>query len=96
MKLRYYEEASGEVSRAASVPAPPAAAAPAPEAEKLLPTAFVYRDGRHFEATDYAIFGNALWIFAGQTTRKIPLAALNLAASKKLNDERGVSFALPN
>ena len=95
-KLRYYEEFSNQGARAEATPAPSAVASPAPFVQKLLPTVFVYRDGRLFQATDFAIFGKALWIFEGQTARKIPLATLDLAASKKLNDERGVRFVLPD
>lgn len=93
MKLRYYEEAENQVSprkRAVAV------ASPAPAPRKLLPTVFVYRDGREFQATDYAIFGPTLWVFGKETATKIPLSALNLQASKKLNDARGINFVLPD
>jgi hypothetical protein len=95
-KLRYYEEFSRQAARATPAPARGAEPPPAPVVEKMLPTIFVYHDGRRFEATDYAIFGNTLWIFGSQTARKIPLAALNLTASQKLNEERGVNFVLPD
>lgn len=62
---------------------------------KLLPVEFVYRDGRVIKATDYAIFGNTLWVFGAETTRKIPLASLDLSATRKLNDQRGVDVVLP-
>ena len=96
MKLRYYQEAANAVSAPVSRRARPAARRPAPVAEKLLPTIFVYRNGREFQVTDYAIFGHTLWVFGERTARKIPLDTLNLQASKKLNNERGVSFVLPD
>ncbi|HUI41645.1 MAG TPA: hypothetical protein VL523_06730 [Terriglobia bacterium] len=76
-------------------PAPAAAPEP-PAAEDAVPTAFVYRDGRQLEAQNYAVYGQAVWIFRGETTHKIPLADLNLEATQKLNDERGVSVVLPS
>lgn len=62
--------------------------------QELPAVVFVYRDGRHLEARNYAIFGKALWIFHADTTQKIPLTDFNLAASRKLNEERGVEFPL--
>ncbi len=96
MKLRYYEEASNQRSQGLMPWARAIPPHPAPKVEKLLPTVFVFRNGRQFTATDYAIFGNTLWIFGNQTAKQIPLSLLNLAASKKLNDQRGVNFVLPD
>jgi hypothetical protein len=75
------------------------AAARAPQAATQvppLPTVFVYRDGRRFEAENYAILGQTLWVFEELTTRRISLADLDLATSKRLNGERGVDFPLPD
>lgn len=67
------------------------AAAPAPPEEH--PAALlVYRDGRKGEAANYAVLGQTLYVFEGERTRKIPLAALDLAATQRLNEERGVEF----
>jgi len=71
---------------------------PQPQAavqEKRVRTVFVYRDGHQFEAQDYAIQGKTLWIFSDQTTRKVPLADLDLDVTRKLNDARGVDFVSP-
>jgi anti-sigma factor ChrR (cupin superfamily) len=77
---------------AAMAPAP----APPPEAEEKPPTTlFIYRDGHQLEAQNYAILGQTLWVFSGQTTRRIPLADLNLPATRKLNEERGVDVTSP-
>ncbi len=62
---------------------------------KSIPASFVYRDGRVIEAADYAIFGHTLWIFGEETTHRIPLSRLDLTATQKLNDARGVDVALP-
>ena len=72
-------------------PGPGEAAAQA-STEKPTPAVLVYRDGRRREIENYAVMGGAVWVFAGQTTRKIALADLDLNATRRLNDERGVDF----
>ena len=72
---------------------------PLPEAQsrvqqKFPATVFIYRDGREMEVRDYAIFGETLWVFQGDTTRKFPLRDFNLAASRQVNEEHGVEFPL--
>jgi len=37
-----------------------------------------------------------LTVFDDHRTKKIPLADIDLAATMKLNDERGVDFAVPS
>jgi hypothetical protein len=59
---------------------------------KFPATVFIYRDGHEMEVSDYAIFGQTLWVFNGQTTRKFPLADFNIAASRQVNEEHGVEF----
>ena len=83
-------------------PAAPSAAIPGqpltrPEshAQQTFPvTIFVYRDGHEMEARDYAIFGEMLWVFDGQTARKFPLSDFNIPASRQVNEEHGVEFPL--
>ena len=70
-----------------------AAHASAPEEQE--PTVLVFRDGRQLEVHNYAIVGQMLWDFSSKGTQKIPLAELDLDATRKLNDERGVDFVLP-
>jgi hypothetical protein len=72
--------------------AQPAAAVQPPAESKPVTTVLVYRDGRRAEVHDYAIMGKTLWVFADETTRRIPLAEFNLDATKKMNDDRGVDF----
>jgi hypothetical protein len=71
---------------------PPAAAAPQ---EKPVPAVLVYRDGHQGEVENYAVLGQTLYLFAAQTTRRIPLADLDLEATQTLNKERGVDFVPP-
>lgn len=66
--------------------------APAP----MLPaTVLVYKDGRTVEVHNYAIIGQTLWNLSEQMARKIPLADLDLDATAKANDDRGVAFKIP-
>jgi hypothetical protein len=74
----------------------PAYGAPAPaEAEKQLSTVLVYRDGHQMEIQNYAIYGQTVWVFGDQITRKVALADLDVAKTKQLNDQRGVEFDIP-
>jgi len=68
-------------------------AAPLAMAEEKPPTTLlVYRDGHQMEVQDYAIMGNTLWVFTGQATNRVPLADLDLAATERMNSQRGVDF----
>jgi len=60
------------------------------------PTVLVFRDQHQQQVQNYAIVGQTLWNFAPQRTEKIPLSSLDLAATEKVNDERGVGFRVPN
>jgi len=55
------------------------------------PTVLVFRDQHKLEVQNYAIVGQTLWNFTGRRTQKIALAELDLAATAKANDERGVT-----
>ena len=63
--------------------------------EKPPTTLFVYRDGHKMEVQNYAILGKTLWVFTDQRTRQFPLAELDLAATQRANDDRGVEFVAP-
>ncbi|HYA25768.1 MAG TPA: hypothetical protein VEF05_16510 [Terriglobales bacterium] len=67
---------------------------PAPEA-KPQPTELVFRDKRTEEIQNYAIAGQTLWVLTGERARKIPLAELDIAATQKVNEDRGVDFEIP-
>ena len=75
---------------------PPAAAPQSAIDEKPVPAVLVYRDGHQGEAQNYAILGQTVWVFGEQATRRIALADLDLQATKRLNDERGVEFVSPH
>jgi hypothetical protein len=59
-------------------------------------TVLVYRDGHTEEINDYAIVGKTLWVFNESRARKIPLADLDLPATKRDNEDRGIAFVVPS
>jgi hypothetical protein len=69
--------------------------APRRESEPQTTTVLVFRDRHTEEVGNYAIVGPTLWIFTEQQARKVPLDNLDIAATKKANDDRGVDFRLP-
>lgn len=69
---------------------------PSESATTIVPaTVLVFRDQHQQEIRNYAIVGQTLWNFAPQHTEKIPLANLDLAATTKANDDRGLTFVPP-
>jgi hypothetical protein len=59
-------------------------------------TILVFRDGHRMELSDYAIVGKELINLSGKGPRRIPLADLDLPATTRVNEDRGVSFQLPS
>jgi hypothetical protein len=72
----------------------PSAEPPAPEPPQVA-TVLVFKDGHQSEVGNYAIFGQTLFDLTPGHRRKIALADLDLVATEKQNDDRGVSFQLP-
>jgi hypothetical protein len=76
-----------------------AAAAPAPQVEQPVaeqpPTVLVFKDGHQQQVVNYAIVGATLYDLSNGRTRKVALAELDLTATVKQNDLRGVDFQLP-
>jgi hypothetical protein len=58
-------------------------------------TELVFRDKRTEEVQNYAIVGQTFWIFDQQRTTKVSLSDLDIPATIKANDARGVDFELP-
>ena len=65
------------------------------QAQNQMPTVLVFRDQHVQQIQNYAIVGYTLWNFMGQRTEKIPLAELDIQATIKANEDRGVEFHLP-
>ena len=69
-------------------------ARPLPDDKPGDPTVLVFRNGKRQEVSSYAIMGDALYVF-DEGRKKIALAELDIPATTKANDERGVEFRLP-
>jgi len=68
------------------------------EAEHSAPTPatiLVFRDQHQQEVRNYAIAGETLWVLSEQSAKRIPISELDLAATAKANEERGVEFQVP-
>lgn len=59
------------------------------------PTLLVFRDGHQLELGNYAIVGVTLFDLTPGHARKVALADLDLEATRKQNDERGITFQVP-
>jgi hypothetical protein len=97
-RMRQQEEEDRDRDRyARSVP--PARSGPGDEqqASATQPaTVLIFRDQRRKEVQNYAIVGQTLWSFAPQHAEKIPLSELDLTATVKANEDRGISFEIPS
>jgi hypothetical protein len=89
------EEADGDQDAYAPHYAAPRGEADAATAATA-PTVLVFRDQHTEEIQNYAVVGSMLWNFAPGRTQKIPLADLDLAATRKANDDRGITFEVPS
>ena len=76
--------------QSAEVEAPPVDPDP-----PMPPTLLVFKDGRTVEVGNYAIQGPVLFDLTAGHRRRIMIADLDLDATRKQNDERGVTFQLP-
>jgi len=68
---------------------------------ELPPTLFVFRDGHREESSDYSIVTGVIYARGqywtnGYWSKQISLSQLDLPATFKANQERGVPFRLPN
>jgi len=80
--------------------APPAHAAapddpPTDPEPAQAPTLLVFKDGRKLEVGNYAILGATLFDLTPGHSRRIALVDLDLEATRRQNDDRGVVFQLP-
>jgi len=89
---------SGGKKKSATVAdaASPATPAISPDVDdRVTKTLLVFKDGHKVEATNYAIVGQSLWIYTEQDSKRVPLADLDVTATKNANSDRGVTFQVP-
>jgi len=67
----------------------------APDATPIDPTVLVFRDGHQQEVSNYAIMGQMVYVFDNRI-QKIALSDLDVAATVKANDDRGIEFHVPD
>src|SRR5262249_12314449 len=58
-------------------------------------TVLVFKDGHQVEVQNYAVVGSTLFDFTPGRQRKIAMSELDLEATAKQNDQRGIDFRLP-
>jgi len=78
-----------------SIPRPTAQPRTELKNEQDLPVILVFLDKHIQEVRNYAVANEMVVAFDGTRTRKYPLMDIDLAATMKLNDERGVNFNVP-
>src|SRR5271157_1112044 len=65
-----------------------------PDTKPVEPTVLVFRDGHEQEVMNYAIMGQTVYVF-DKRTQKVALADLDVPATVKANDVRGLDFNVP-
>lgn len=86
-------DAPGQQAYAAPPAAPPMPD-PAVDAKPGEPSVLIFRDGHQQEVTNYAIMGDTVYVF-DKAHKKIALADLDVPATVKANDDRGLEFKVP-
>lgn len=83
-------------AQAPSVPASPAPTRAEAKNQPDMSVVLVFLDRHIQEVKNYAIANEKVVVFDDHHIKKFPLADIDLAATQKLNDERGVDFQVPN
>ena len=101
LELRGNQWVKVDTFTSAAAAAPVSAPASQAPAQQSAPAVLVYRDGHSEELSSYSIIGPVIYTkgdywSSGNWTRKIQIADLNLPATFKQNQDRGVKFDLPS
>lgn len=86
------DQAAAERNLAAARPDPVELTAPVATQPS---TVLIFKDGHQSVVLNYAIVGDTLFDLSAGRTHKIPLSDLDLPATHKANDDRGVDFQIP-
>lgn len=65
---------------------------PEDETPSSPPLTLILRDGKQLQLKSYAVMGENIWDFSGQTGKRIALASVNLDASRKATEASGGEF----
>jgi hypothetical protein len=71
---------------------PPQPAAVADPLPPTPPITLVLRNGKQLEVQNYAVMDQTFWDFSNQPGRRIPIASIDVDASIKLTEAKGVEF----
>ena len=58
------------------------------------PSVLIFRDGHRQEVSNYAIMGQTVYVF-DKRTQKVAISDLDVPATVKANDDRGLEFKIP-
>ncbi len=90
------EKRQPSASQPESKPSPAANADSGKEQHDDSPaTVFIFKDGHKVETHSYAIVGQTLFDFSSKPLRKLQIADLDVDATRKANDDLGISLTLP-
>ena|SRR5947209_1189028 len=90
----HYLDSRERSSRSKPVPQPKPVASQPAEEDKSPATVFIFKDGHQLETKNYAIMGQTLFDFSGNSLKKVPLDQIDATATAKVNDDRGVQVKL--
>ena len=76
----------------ANVPRPPQYES---QVRSSTPIVLIFRDKHSQQAENYAIVGQTIWLFNEKRATRVPLTDIDIAATQKANEERGVEFQVP-
>jgi hypothetical protein len=94
-RLSQLEQQMDDMENATSAKAASSASEPQKPLADQPDTVLVFRDGHSIDVRNYAIVGDTLYDLSDGSRRKIALADLDLGATQKQNDDRGLDFRLP-
>ena len=84
------EQLRNEQRQAAPAPAAPVEAPQ--DAPPIVPITVVLRNGQQLHVSSYAVMNKVFWDFSQQPARRIPIANIDVAASKKATEAAGAEF----
>jgi hypothetical protein len=90
----YRAELNSQIQQQQSAQQPAYESAPEPVREQPS-TVLIFKDGHQAQIANYAIVGATLYDLSDGRSKKVQLADLDLPATVKENDQRGVEFQLP-
>jgi len=91
----FRDDRSRRDERESQPTAPAQVAQPIPPEPEQPQTVLIFKDGHQLEVQNYAVIGDQLYDLTPGHRRKIALAELDLVATAKQNDDRGIDFELP-